>query len=326
MLLPITVCSAACDGLAERGEPDELGEGIAREGLAGEGSGESGGQFQLGTWPPSGGTLNTAHLGDSPLMRLLLPGYPHQHLSDDAFIEQVEVMVGGQYQPAATIEAEQGELVAVVDEVARRGSELVGSRWWLTPDGSEFVTITDYAEQEGRFGYQFEYEREGELVPDPEVCPPDEDGDGWTYMVGDVRVDVGDGSITDDPGALLVACASGALGKAISWGFVPWHQGRSRDLDLYQTGVRTVRADYCGDGLSFTEDGTLIQVSNIPAGQSFVAPEQSTEAVFGPDGAICLSNPRVEGLSPLCKIPECDASIDPLSALGVLTWTKLAPS
>lgn len=42
--------------------------------------------------------------------------------------------------------------------------------------------------------------------------------------------------------------------------------------------VRAMRADVCGDGISFTRDGVLIEID----------PPGWTEAVWGPGGALCL--------------------------------------
>lgn len=282
-----------------------------------------------GTWPPSGGTLNTAWLGETPLMRIALPSYPRDLCrDDDAYVEEIEVMVEGAYELGTSATANEGELVVRAANVDHRGAALVGSRWWLDAAKTHYITITEYGEADGRFGYQFEHQSLTQAIPDPVICEPDIDGDRWAYVVGNVSVDVADASISIDNHSLLVACASGALGKAISWGFAPWAYGYARDLKLYQTGVRTVMADYCGDGVSYTEDGVLIQVSNERAGQSFVYPETSTEAVFGPDGALCLTCPRIGGPDPACDIPACgsDAGAEALMNQSFHAWTKVAGS
>ena len=153
------------------------------------------------------------------------------------------------------------------------------------------------------------------------ICEVDIDGHQRAYLVEDVFVDVEDASITRDEGPILVACTSGALGKAITWGFSPWY-ARSGDLSLYQTGVRTVRADYCGDGNAHTEEGTPIQVSNTLAGLEFYDADEETEAIFGPNGAICLSEPRVDQPLVGCSLPSCG---DDEPTEGYQAWTKLAP-
>jgi hypothetical protein len=63
------------------------------------------------------------------------------------------------------------------------------------------------------------------------------------------------------------ACTNGALAKcARNWGYKPWKQlampgGERVSLQpLHQACTRAVRADYCGDGVSHTRNGTLIDL------------------------------------------------------------------
>jgi hypothetical protein len=62
---------------------------------------------------------------------------------------------------------------------------------------------------------------------------------------------------------------------------------------LHQTCTRLARADYCGDGVPHTENGTLIDVFD-PAGIQVGVddPALSFEAGWSPDGAVCVSAPR----------------------------------
>jgi len=281
-----------------------------------------------GTWPPSGGTLNTAVLNGSTLMRIIPPNAPASCQGSDACITEIEVMSGGQHVLATAATSEQGDLVVVAEGIEYRGATLVDSRWWLDPAHTAYVTITEFAQEQGHFGYQFEHRVvEGASIR-PVICEPDEDGDQWAYVVGDVNVDPGTAEISVDHGALAIACASGALGKAISWGFSPWKNGHVHDTKFYQAGLRTVMADYCGDGSSYTVDGTVIQVSNERAGQTFFDPAASTEAVFGPDGALCLSSPRIIGAGAQCSIPTCgsDESVQGMTTQSFRVWTKIPPS
>ncbi|MCA9712258.1 MAG: hypothetical protein KDK70_40855 [Myxococcales bacterium] len=279
-----------------------------------------------GTWPPPGGTLNTASLGATPLMRLLPPGSTIDvPRVSDGIVSLIEVLDGDVYRPVTSVSAPQGMLVLEADGELYEGAAVVGSRWWLDDAHSHHVTIAEVSEQGQAFGYQLEH-RHGRADATEPVCKPDIDGDHWAYLVEDVLVDISSGTITAQSGPVLVACASGALGKAITWGFSPWSDGAPASLALYQTGVRTVRADYCGDGSPHTQDGVLIQVFNELAGQSFVAPGQSTEAVFGPDGALCVSTPRNEGADFECDRPTCGGNPLTLMTADFHTWTKLAPS
>lgn len=316
--LALAASSSACDSPVETGTP--VSRAIPWH--------DPGDPPPVGTWPPSGGTLNTASLGDVPLMRVVLPGYPQgSRRPDDAYVEQIEVLGQWKSISASTATAPLGELVVEADGIEYGGADLVGSRWWLDPQQTRFILIAEHAEAQGRHGYQLEYHTTDPSDPGSPICEPDHDGDHWAYVVGDVLVDVQEASITADARSLLVACASGALGKALSWGFTPWKDEADQDLALYQAGVRTVMADYCGTGTSFTEDGTLVQVSNAAAGQTFLTPEAGTEAVFGPGGALCLTSPRVIGPGAQCTIPTCgsDEEVALLVQGGsALAWTKLA--
>ncbi|HET6467027.1 MAG TPA: ADYC domain-containing protein [Geminicoccaceae bacterium] len=64
------------------------------------------------------------------------------------------------------------------------------------------------------------------------------------------------------PGTFGITCTGGATGKCVRYGYKPWGEdAEGRPLwDLHQTCVRLVRADYCGDGVSWTETGTLIDL------------------------------------------------------------------
>nr|MCH9682290.1 hypothetical protein [Deltaproteobacteria bacterium] len=99
---------------------------------------------------------------------------------------------------------------------------------------------------------------------------------------------------------------------------------------LWETGVRAIRADYCGNGIAYTQTGTPIHLSNPSAGLSFLASAGATEAVFGPDGALCLTSPRVIA-SPMdlpCALSKCDdvGGAPALITTPYHTWTKIQPS
>lgn len=82
----------------------------------------------------------------------------------------------------------------------------------------------------------------------------------------------------------------------------------------HQTGVpermahlRSIRADYCGDGTPYTEIGT--QVDWINAGGWLVQDtDWNPEAVWGPDGAVCLTYTRLPDIDVPCAdaLPACE--------------------
>lgn len=300
-------------------------------------------------WPPPGGTFNTACLGVTPLMRVLTPSYtsppgfvggPYDDL--DVQVTEIEADTGPALTPITSVTVTDGMLALQAEGLVFDGAEVVGSRWWLDAEHTAYITITEYSSLDRLFpstpstlspGYQLEYRVVGDLEGQP-ICPVAPDGSHWAYLVGDVFVDVDDGTIDADPGAMLVACTTGALGKAITWGFAPWVlppdpdtsidlTTASPNLPLYQTGVRVVRADYCGDGESHTVDGVEIQVHNELVGQTFDYPQGIDEGLFGPDGALCVDHQRTPNAPPLACVGPC---VDIIDAQGPTfqTWTKLA--
>jgi len=292
----------------------------------------------VGTWPPPGGTLNTAWLGDSPLMRLVL-GQPFFELTpDDVRVSEIDLLVDGHRLtvPPSAAHIDHGLITVTVAGVEYTGDDLVGSRWWLSLEHEDHLEISevDTAVAPEHWGYRFDYVPDAHKSTYAEVCRASPNEGRWAYVVGDIDVDT-TGTIHPSTDTLLIACASGALGKAITWGFTPWSDPdptAALDLPLYQTGVRTVMADYCGVGQSHTEDGTAIQVKNAEAGQDFDQVFRSTEAVFGPQGALCLLEPRIPLSDRLtydeCTIPACgsDQDVEALMAGNpAYAWTKLGP-
>lgn len=126
-----------------------------------------------------------------------------------------------------------------------------------------------------------------------------------------------------------VSCTNGALAKCVRWGYKPWKTvagagGKPVELrELHQACARAARADYCGDGDSYTADGTLIDVwdaygliSKTPEEQS--DPGFSAEASFGTAGAGCIEQARYAERQPKCGEPRLQrfASSTPSSSLG----------
>ena len=68
-------------------------------------------------------------------------------------------------------------------------------------------------------------------------------------------------------GGYTFVCTSGVIAKcARNWGYKPWKSlpaagGQEIGLrPLHQACVRAARADYCGDGTSYTRDGTIVDL------------------------------------------------------------------
>jgi hypothetical protein len=79
----------------------------------------------------------------------------------------------------------------------------------------------------------------------------------WNYAQGVV----GGGAHVADPSSFTFACQRGAIAKCVEWGYKPWVSISGTSLASYhQTCTRVVRADFCGDGMSHTQDGQVINI------------------------------------------------------------------
>jgi hypothetical protein len=110
-------------------------------------------------------------------------------------------------------------------------------------------------------------------------------------------------------GRFLITCTGGAEGKCVRFGYKPWKTSRDGATlaPYYQACVRLVRADYCGDGIGHTRNGTPIDLFDTIGAQSDeVAPGMIFEAAWGPDGAVCVRHTRLrEVLDPVALVEQC---------------------
>lgn len=110
------------------------------------------------------------------------------------------------------------------------------------------------------------------------------------------------GDHIDDPTQFTFACQGYVLAKCTEIGYKPWASvtecnstGACQAVPLsyiHEACTRMLRADYCGDGMATTRDGTLIDVAD---NVGFTSPSMlawSFEAEWGYDGATCIKNTR----------------------------------
>lgn len=142
------------------------------------------------------------------------------------------------------------------------------------------------------------------------------------------------GLVNADPEVIFLGCASGAIGKAGLWGYPPWvsSYGGRTGLQQLQAASRVVRADYCGDGVTHTADGTPLQVRD----RFFTAFDDAVEAsesVWGSNGSACVvtDDRLVSGAAPV----TCGGSLsadcrqlgsDWITGPDQFMWTKLGPA
>jgi hypothetical protein len=89
------------------------------------------------------------------------------------------------------------------------------------------------------------------------------------------------------------------IAKCYRWGYRPWVTGYGDLVSMHQTCTRLARADYCGNGIPHTHDGTLVHVWDTlpPPGpiqrHGLLAPVGMLfEAGWDTGGAVCLSRAR----------------------------------
>jgi hypothetical protein len=133
----------------------------------------------------------------------------------------------------------------------------------------------------------------------------------WDYRQGVA----GGGSHIDDPGAFTFSCDDRALAKCVELGYKPWQAAMSCPggkkceritlADLHQSCTRMLRADYCGDGTSYTVDGTALNAYDA-FGIRTDGASWAIEAEWGPAGALCVSRERIAS----APTPPCAAALD----------------
>lgn len=131
----------------------------------------------------------------------------------------------------------------------------------------------------------------------------------WNYGEG---VE-GGGSFIDDPSVFTFACEGYALAKCVELGYQPWEETLVCTMrgcswtslaPYHQACTRLLRADYCGDGLSYTLDGTTINLyDNI--GVQADTERWAFEAEWDEGGARCATRERISGQA----VPPCWSSL-----------------
>jgi len=126
------------------------------------------------------------------------------------------------------------------------------------------------------------------------LCLPDPDGRRIGFPLAGAFTS--DGRYEPTRPGILLTCTGGAEGKCVRFGYKPWGFG-GNNISLapyYQACVRLVRADYCGDGIGHTRDGTPIDIfDRIGIQHAELAPGMTFEAAWRADGAVCVRHMRL---------------------------------
>jgi len=184
----------------------------------------------------------------------------------------------------------------------RPGNSLIGTQ-------TSGASLTAYNEQGDRIAIQIQQVEADPHDPDGELnlytvavnreshgrwvnmCAPDNNGEAKAIPLAGYWDRSGDYVASDN---VTFACTSGVLAKCVRWGYKPWkdHNGIS-GRDLHQSCTRMARADYCGNGVTHTRNGTPINVyDGIGIQQRDSLNTMEIEAGWNPEGAVMLNRTR----------------------------------
>jgi len=115
------------------------------------------------------------------------------------------------------------------------------------------------------------------------LCEVDPDGERAAFAFPDGR------------GGFTITCTSGAEGKCILFGYLPWETRDGIPMrDYHRACIHMLRADYGGNDQPTTRNGTAVNVyDRLGIQHPDPAPGMEFEAAWGPDGAICVSHTRI---------------------------------
>jgi hypothetical protein len=184
-------------------------------------------------------------------------------------------------------------------------------------DGSTLFLDIDAVEKGHGVGgkytvyYEVSYETADSFEP---LCGLDDDGLPILAIPLEGRWDLSEGTFSggskiEDPSSFTFACGGYALAKCAEAGYRPWETvkvcapGRGcRHVSLapyHQACTRMIRADFCGDGTSYTENGTEISYFD-GLGIRYDSESWNLEAEWDEDGALCAVRDRIAGMNPSC--------------------------
>ncbi len=300
----VVLALAGCDdaALEPRDAPGDVDEGVATvPGV--EGNGVLLNSFRLNSFRLNSFRLNSFRLNGDP--------------GTDDFIQIIDAHVkGGHDIKRAWLQG--SELVVETNKHKKiGGKQLKHTRvtFLVSEDGEETVReikIKDVKPlHKGSDILLYDIDlREGEHGKWEPLCV-DSGGDAVdAVLLADVWDPETGAKILPRPADVVtVPCVDAALGKCVTWGYRPWAKKSGEPLaDYHQACTRMVRADYCGDGVSHTQEGTLIHVLDqigVELLDELVA--FVVEAEWGPDGAVCLNpeNTRLPDQDIECELPTC---------------------
>ncbi len=314
---------------------------------------EFGAEAEVSLRPFSGMRLNTSFLGDFAWSELdIKNGTKHDYakfimvcINPQVYGDDVCLIPG-----VDSIWVDKGEIHGKKYGHVYSGTEFKDSEWHVKIDydhdgslDSFFIAHIDDVKNQSTtqgtpyWAYLWTYRSwevgglaaskvEQQYSPVP-FCKKDPDtGSMHALANGRLHVDTASGEFKDHPDLMFNACFSGAVGKVqFDWGYVH-HKVLLEEHELM---TRVARADYCGDGTSYTEPGTALQIEDVWGLNGFGDDTLSTEAQWVVGGAAaCLYEPRHPAVTydmvlGHCGIPQCD-ELGVSGSWGDEVHTKLA--
>jgi len=128
----------------------------------------------------------------------------------------------------------------------------------------------------------------------------------------------GGGAYSNDGGQMTFACRGKSIAKCVELGYKTW-TGHTHELESC---VRLLRADYCGDGTSYTVNGQLVNLYD-DAGIQVDTESWGVEAEWTRDGARCIRDATYTrayrlGFAPTCAAQKVSATCGTFAAGAVL--------
>ncbi len=303
-------------------------------------AGDAGDDETVALRPGGGGGiwLNTSSIGSKEFSAFDLNGA----LLDGARMTGAKIKVAGKFQTINVGDIVDGNIRVKVGKNYYTGAALVDSRWTISIPSYDYgqndaqgitsdnhlrvveMWISAYSAvsaNEGRYTFQF-LDEQGQPAY---LCDADANGSRAIVPIKDIVVDPDTGDVTQRATTAYLACTSGAIGKAVVWGYKPWE----RSLADFEVASRMVRADYCYDGMSWTATGTPLQIRDAYGINDFLYESDPDEVLWTTSGVACLNQPRNSAYTAsqiTCDgqpLPVCPVDLTMTTYPGSLFWTKL---
>ncbi|HEU4412462.1 MAG TPA: ADYC domain-containing protein [Polyangiaceae bacterium] len=230
------------------------------------------------------------------------------------------------------------QLVGVTaDGATLSGSQLVGAKFTgQFSDGGTTPLRIDGARASGDvWFYQVSYPAASGHQP---LCGVDATGAAreaialagrWDYRQGVA----GGGSHIDEPSTFTFACRAATLAKCVELGYKPWASAGGVSLkNHHQACTRMLRADYCGDGTSYTVNGTPINLYDNVGVQADTE-SWAIEAEWTPAGARFVASATdtrlhlTQSTAPSCYTQRVSTGVGALAhfSTGTLLMSEYKP-